>query len=199
MIETAQKAPDFAAARRHMIESQLRTSGINDWYVLDRMADVPREDYVPEGARAGAYVDRTIPLGHGAFFAPPLAHGQILSQARPQKGERALIIGPATGYLAALFGPLVAETREATAEAVLAGDVDGAYDLVVIEGAVEEVPPQLLATLAPEGRLLTGVIRKGVTRLELGRRSGDAISLIPLNETQLPRLPQFDKPQSWTF
>ena len=199
MIETAQKAPDFAAARRHMIESQLRTSGINDRYVLDRMADVPREDFVPEGMRAAAYVDRMIPLASGAALAPPLAHGQILSQARPGKGEHALIIGPATAYLAALMGPLVAELREATPDELLSGDVDGVFDLVVVDGAVEDVPAQLIAALAPEGRLLTGVIRKGVIRLELGRRSGDAISLIPLNETQLPRLPAFDKPQGWTF
>ena len=199
MIETAHKAPDFAAARRHMIESQLRTSGINDRYVLDRMADVPREDFVPEGSRASAYVDRTIPLGDGAFLAPPLAHGQILTQARPQKSERALIIGPATGYLAALLGPLVAEVREATPDAVLGGKIDGAYDLVVVDGAVEDFPAKLIATLAPEGRILAGVVRKGVVKLELGRRSGQDISLIALNETQLPRLSQFDKPKSWTF
>ena len=199
MIETAHKAPDFAAARRHMIESQLRTSGINEHYVLDRMAAVPREDFVPENARAAAYVDRTLALGGGAFLAPPLAYGQILSQARPARGERALIVGPATGYLAALLGPLVAEVREATPDAVLSGDVDGVYDLVLVDGAAEEVPASLVATLAPEGRLLTGLIRKGVTKLALGRRSGDDISLIALNETQLPRLPAFDKPQGWTF
>lgn len=199
MIETAQRAPDFVAARRHMIESQLRTSGINDRYVLDRMAAVAREDYVPENARAAAYVDRTVPLGDGAYLAPPLAHGQILSQARPQVGERALLIGPATGYLAALMGPLVADLREATPDEVLSGAIDGEYDLVVVDGAVEDTPAPLVATLAPEGRLLAGVVRKGVTKLELGRRSGDGISLIALNETQLPRLPAFDKPQSWTF
>ena len=54
MIATAQKTTDFAAARRHMIESQLRTSGVNDSWVLERMAAVPREDFVPEAARAGS-------------------------------------------------------------------------------------------------------------------------------------------------
>ncbi|MBB3034460.1 protein-L-isoaspartate O-methyltransferase family protein [Alteriqipengyuania lutimaris] len=199
MIDTAQKAPDFAAARRHMLESQLRTSGVNDRYVLDRMAAVAREDFVPENARASAYVDRTIALGAGAFLAPPLAHGQILTQARPSADERALLVGPATGYLAALLRPLVADLREATPDAVLAGDIDGTFDLVIIDGALEEIPAQLRATLEPEGRLVTGVVRNGVTRLEIGRRSGDAVSLISLNETQLPRLAAFDKPQSWTF
>ena len=199
MIATAHKAPDFTAARRHMIESQLRTSGINDAWVLDRMAAIPREDYVPEAARASAYVDRTVPLGAGAFLAPPLAQGQILTHAKPRADERTLLIGPATAYLAALILPLVGELREATPDEVLSGDVDGAFDLVIVDGAVEHVPAQLAATLAPSGRLVTGVVSRGVPRLAIGRHSGADVSLMTLVESQLPRLPAFDRPQSWTF
>ncbi|MEL7708485.1 protein-L-isoaspartate O-methyltransferase [Citromicrobium bathyomarinum] len=199
MIATAHKAPDFTAARRHMIESQLRTSGINDAWVLDRMAAIPREDYVPEAARASAYVDRTVPLGAGAFLAPPLAQGQILTYAKPRADERTLLIGPATAYLAALIRPLVGELREATPDEVLSGDVDGAFDLVIVDGAVEHVPAQLAATLAPSGRLVTGVVSRGVPRLAIGRHSGADVSLMTLVESQLPRLPAFDRPQSWTF
>ena len=199
MIATAHKAPDFTAARRHMIESQLRTSGINDAWVLDRMAAIPREDYVPEAARASAYVDRTVPLGAGAFLAPPLAQGQILTHAKPRADERTLLIGPATDYLAALIRPLVGELREATPDEVLSGDVDGAFDLVIVDGAIEHVPAQLAATLAPSGRLVTGVVSRGVPRLAIGRHSGADVSLMTLVESQLPRLPAFDRPQSWTF
>ena len=199
MIATAHKAPDFTAARRHMIESQLRTSGINDAWVLDRIAAIPREDYVPEAARASAYVDRTVPLGAGAFLAPPLAQGQILTHAKPRADESTLLIGPATAYLAALIRPLVGELREATPDEVLSGDVDGAFDLVIVDGAVEHVPAQLAATLAPSGRLVTGVVSRGVPRLAIGRHSGADVSLMTLVESQLPRLPAFDRPQSWTF
>lgn len=199
MIATAHKAPDFTAARRHMIESQLRTSGINDAWVLDRIAAIPREDYVPEAARASAYVDRTVPLGAGAFLAPPLAQGQILTHAKPRTDERTLLIGPATAYLAALIRPLVGELREATPDEVLSGDVDGGFDLVIVDGAVEHVPAQLAATLAPSGRLVTGVVSRGVPRLAIGRLSGADVSLMTLVESQLPRLPAFDRPQSWTF
>jgi len=199
MIATAHKAPDFTAARRHMIESQLRTSGINDAWVLDRMAAIPREDYVPEAARASAYVDRTVPLGAGAFLAPPLAQGQILTHAKPRADERTLLIGPATAYLAALIRPLVGELREATPDEVLSGDVDGAFGLVIGDSAVEHVPAQLAATLAPSGRLVTGVVSRGVPRLAIGRHSGADVSLMTLVESQLPRLPAFDRPQSWTF
>jgi len=199
MIATAHKAPDFAAARRHMIESQLRTSGINDSWVLDRMATVPREDFVPESARAAAYVDRTVPLGGGVSLAAPLAYGQILTHARPTASDRALVIGPATGYLAALLKPLVADLHEATPDALLAGEVDGTFDLVIVDGAIEQVPAELAAKLSPQGRLVTGVVRKGVTRLELGRHSGDSVSLVSVTESQLPRIAAFDAPPSWTF
>lgn len=199
MIATAQKTTDFAAARRHMIESQLRTSGVNDSWVLERMAAVPREDFVPEAARAGAYVDRTVPLGDDAFLAPPLAQGLILTHARPAAADRALVVGPATGYLAALLAPLVGELEQATPESVLSGNIEGTFDLVIVDGAVEQVPAALAATLSTNGRLVTGVIRNGVTRLELGRRSGDGVSLISVTEAQLPRLAAFDAPPSWTF
>ena len=199
MIAIAQKAPDFAAARRHMIESQLRTSGINDAFVLERMAEVPREDFVPEASRASAYIDRTIPLGGGAALGSPLAYGEILTPARPQSGDTVLLIGPATGYLAALIRPLVGELREATPDQVLSGDVDGGFDLVIVDGSVEHVPAQLAATLAPSGRLVTGVVSRGVPRLAIGRLSGADVSLMTLVESQLPRLPAFDRPQSWTF
>ena len=82
---------------------------------------------------------------------------------------------------------------------MLSGNVEGTFDLVIVDGAVEQVPAALAATLSPEGRLVTGVIRNGVTRLELGRRSGDGVSLISVTEAQLPRLAAFDAPPSWTF
>ena len=59
------------------------------------------------------------------------------------------------------------------------------------DGAVEQVPAALAATLSPEGRLVTGVIRNGVTRLELGRRSGDGVSLISVTEAQKEAMRKF--------
>ena len=70
--------PDYAAARKAMIDSQLRTSGVNDTFVLERMGTLPREDFVPEGSKATAYMDRAIRLADGGFLPAPLFHGAML-------------------------------------------------------------------------------------------------------------------------
>ena len=75
--------PDYAAARKAMIDSQLRTSGVNEAFVLERMGAVPREDFVPEGAKGTAYMDRAIRLAEGGYLPAPLFHGAMLAEAHP--------------------------------------------------------------------------------------------------------------------
>src|SRR5688500_6689427 len=98
--------PDFAAARRAMVESQLRPVGVTDAAVLEAMDRVPRERFVPEDSRPIAYVDRSVPLGQGRYLAPPAVLGQLLTQMAPLKGERALVIGAGTGYSAAVLAAI---------------------------------------------------------------------------------------------
>ena len=87
--------PDYAVARKAMIDSQLRTSGVNDAFVLERMGSVPREDFVPENAKANAYMDRAIRLEDGGFLPAPLFHGAMLAEARPGADDRVLVVGAA--------------------------------------------------------------------------------------------------------
>src|SRR5918997_1223668 len=98
--------PDFAAARRAMIENQLRPVGVTDRAVLEAMGDVPREQFVPEDNRPLAYADRSLPLGGGRFMAAPAILGQLLTQMAPQQGERALVIGAGLGYSAAVLAAM---------------------------------------------------------------------------------------------
>src|SRR3569623_2028862 len=86
-----------------MIDSQLRTSGVNAGFVLERMGAVPRENFVPEGARAHAYVDRAVALGGGRFLAAPLVQGRMLEEAAPALSDRALVVDGGSGYLPALL------------------------------------------------------------------------------------------------
>ncbi len=95
------------AARRAMIDSQLRTSGVNEPWVLAAMAALPREDFVPEAMRAAAYIDRAVPLSNGRFLAAPLVQGRMLAEAAPTEADHALLVGDGEGYLAALPRPLV--------------------------------------------------------------------------------------------
>ncbi|RZM29522.1 MAG: protein-L-isoaspartate O-methyltransferase, partial [Sphingomonas sp.] len=86
-----------------MIDSQLRTSGVNEPWVLARFASVPREDFVPRSARTVAYTDRAVPLDGQGMLAAPLVHALMLNEARPTAADRVLVIDGGSGYLPALL------------------------------------------------------------------------------------------------
>lgn len=200
-MSTTDSSPASAsqAARRAMIDSQLRTSGVNEPWVLAAMASLPRENFVPEGARAAAYIDRAVPLGDGRYLAAPLFHGRLLAEAAPVDADSALLVGDAEGYLAALLRPLVGSLDVvAPADAAKARDA-GPYSLIVIDGAAEELPMALAGQLADDGRVVTGLVERGVTRLATGCKSGEAIALQPLAEMGIPILPEFAAPRRWSF
>jgi protein-L-isoaspartate(D-aspartate) O-methyltransferase len=187
------------AARRAMIDSQLRTSGVNEPWVLAAMASVPREDFVPEAARAAAYIDRAVPLGNGRFLAAPVVHGMMLTEARPTAEDKALLVGDGKGYLAALLGPLVGSLDAVDPAEAVTRPGNGAYSLVVVDGAIEELPAALAMQLAEGGRIVTGLVQRGVTRLAAGRKAVGDIALLPLAEIGVPVLPEFAAPKRWSF
>lgn len=191
---------DFAAARLAMINSQLRTSGVNSEWALARMNAVPREDHVPAAFRAAAYADRSIRLDDRHSFAAPLFHGMMLQEARPRPHDRVLIVSPTPGYLAELVRPLVAEVATLSPEEVLnGGEVEGGTTLLLIDGAAEQMPDALARHMVPEGRAVGGIIRNGVSRLASGVLAGGQLVFQPLMEMGIPRLPEFDKPKVWQF
>ena len=199
MASVARPATDFAAARRAMIDSQLRTSGVNEPWVLARMISVPREDFVPANVREAAYIDRAVPLGDGAMLAAPVVHAMMLSEARPRPDDRVLVVDGGSGYLPALLEGLAAKVDAIAPSDAAAGKKKGDYTLLLIDGAVEELPAALAGRLADDARVVTGTVTDGVTRLAIGRKAGGAIALLPLAELGIPRLPAFDKPKAWSF
>jgi protein-L-isoaspartate(D-aspartate) O-methyltransferase len=190
----------FDDARRAMIDSQLRTSGVNDTAVLARMSVVPREDFVPEGQRAAAYADRALRLPDGGALPAPLFHGMLLAEARPTSADRAIVVDGGSGYLPALLAPMVAAVETISAADALGGKLrDKTATLLLIDGAVEHLPEALVKNL-PEGiRVVTGLIERGVTRLATGRKAGFALGLVPLAEIGVPRLAAFDREAGWSF
>ena len=191
--------PAANAARRAMIDSQLRTSGVNEPWVLAAMARVPREHFVPEAAKAAAYTDRSVELGGGRFLAAPLVHGKMLSEAAPAMSDKALLVGDGQGYLAELLRPLVGSLDCVEPSAAAAKRKQGAYSLIVIDGAIEQLPVALAASLADDGRLVTGLVERGITCLAVGRKASGAVALLPLAELGIPVLPQFAAPKGWSF
>lgn len=190
---------DTAVARRAMIDSQLRTSGVNEEYVLARMLAVPREDFLPAEKSAQAYIDRAVMLGEAGHLAAPLFYGKLLLEAAPLPETRVLVVGGGTGYLAALIAPLAASVTEVSAAEAAAMQGASEYDLVVIDGAIEQLPEGLAAALADDGRIVTGLVLRGVTRLASGRKVAGSVSLQPLEDLGIPVLPAFAAPRRWTF
>lgn len=185
------------AARRAMIDSQLRVSGINDPAILAAFLAVPREDFVPEARRAVAYADRAVALGGGEVLSPALTYGQMLTAAEPVSEDSVLVIGNPGGYLAALAGKLADKVMlvAATGDWANAGE----HALVLVDGAIEDMPAGLANLVAPEGRIVTGVVERGVTRLALGRKVAGALALTVLAEADFAPIAAFAARPKWSF
>lgn len=187
-----------AVARQAMIVSQLRTSGVNEHWVLEAMAGVAREDFVPAGMRDAAYIDRAITLENGRQLAAPLFYGRLLAEAAPTRDDKVLLVGEAEGYLAALLRPLVG-TLDVVAPAAAKDVTSTGHTLLVVDGAAEELPEALTASLAEGGRVVTGLVVRKVPRLASGTKTGGTLALLPLAEMGIPVLPELAAPKRWNF
>jgi protein-L-isoaspartate(D-aspartate) O-methyltransferase len=209
--------PDYAAARQAMVDSQLRPQGVNDPSVISAMSLVERELFIPESERLLAYADRAIPLGEGRALPAPAVLGLLLTAMVPDRGQSALVVGGATGYAAAVLKQmgirtvslesspaLAAAARERGVEVaegpLESGHKRGApYDLILIDGAVEFVPDELVAQLKEGGRLGGALVEQGVSRLIVGRKAGGGFGFHSIADAATPALPGFERPKAFTF
>lgn len=176
---------DFAAARHNMIEGQIRTNKVTDPALLDALAALPREQFVPVERRSAAYIDNDVRLSGERYMMEPMVLARLLQAAEPTKTEVALDVGCGTGYATAVLARLAATAIGLESDANLArlaGETlgrlaidnaivvegkladgyarHGPYDVILVNGAVAEFPPALLEQLAEGGRLV-GVRRPG--------------------------------------
>lgn len=190
---------DSAAARRAMVDSQLRTCGVNEDYVLARMLAVPREAFLPADKAPLAYIDRAVLLGAAGHLAAPLFYGLLLREAAPRADDRVLVVEGGTGYLAELMRPLVASLETISAATAASSTGEPRYTMIVIDGAIEQLPEGLAARLVEGGRIVTGLLLRQVTRLAAGRKIAGRVALQPLEDLGIPVLHAFDAPKRWTF
>lgn len=207
----------FAEARASLVESQLRPEGVIDAALLGAMGRLARERFVPDGLAAIAYSDRAIPLARGRALMPPAALAQLIQALDPTPGANTLVVGAGTGYSSAILGEMGArvtaiECDPALAESARSNGVDVAegpleaghggapFDLILIDGAVEEeVPEAIFSQLRDGGRLATGVIENGVGHLAVGTRVGKAFGLRTFADAAVTVLPGFARVRSFTF
>ncbi|QIQ87458.1 protein-L-isoaspartate O-methyltransferase [Erythrobacter sp.] len=200
-MKRSDTGPDTREARRAMIKSQLRTSGVNDETTLERMRDVPREEFLPPEKAPLAYIDRSIALPGGGAMAAPLFYGKLLVEAAARKDDRVLVVENGTGYLAELLRPLVGSLEVTGTDEAANGNVpgDGDFTLVVIDGAIEQLPESLAARVAEGGRVAGGLVLRGVTRLASGKKIAGRVAFMPVEDLGIPVIPAFAKPKGWSF
>ena len=214
----------FAAARRRMIESQLRPNKVTDERVLAAFARIRRELFVPEALRAAAYVDEDLPLGGGRFAMEPMVAARLIQALKPGRLDTALVVGAGTGYEAALLGLMVRavvaleedaqlarSARAALVEesiaavSVVEGPLPagwrarGPYNLVLFGGAVAELPEEIAAQLADGGRLAAVVRSSMVGRATLAVRGGGVTSRRVLFDAGTPVLSGFAAKPAFVF
>ena len=212
---------NFEQMRRAMVASQLRTTGVNDPRVVAAMGEVPRERFIPEDRCAAAYADLVLPLGHGRELNSPMALGRLLSEARLQGSERALIVGAATGYSAAVVARLAAHVVALEEQAELASAARSAlegsgvqvvegpltqgyaasapYDFILIDGAVEQVPQAIIDQVADGGQIALGLLEAGISRLSIGRVVAGAFGATAFSDAAAAILPGFEKTRTFSF
>ncbi|HMO76524.1 MAG TPA: protein-L-isoaspartate O-methyltransferase [Sphingopyxis sp.] len=210
-----------AQMRAAMIDSQLRTNDVTDPAVVGAMGAVAREAHVPPALASVAYMDRAIPLGGGRALNPPLVTGRMLVAAMVRPGMRVLLVGAATGYAAACLARLGAEVHALEEDAALlamardtgAGDgidwIEGPlaagapdrapFDRILIDGAIEALPPALADQLAEGGRIVAALRDGAVTRLAQGVKTGGVLALRPFADMDAAPLPGFAAPKGFRF
>lgn len=190
---------DFKRARQAMVESQLRPEGVTNRAVLAAMGSVEREDFVPAGARASAYFDRSLALDGGASLMPPAALGRLLSELDPRPGERALVVGGG-GYSAALLSAIgLSVTALTPAEALAPNSGEATFDLILLDGAVAHLPASLSERLAPAGRIAGAIDDRGVTRLAIASLANGQPAWRTFGDAAVAPLPGFDRPPHFAF
>jgi protein-L-isoaspartate(D-aspartate) O-methyltransferase len=208
---------DYSAARRTMVENQVRTNRVTDPLVIAALAELPREAFLPEPLRGIANNDEDIPLGGGRFLMEPLPAALLMQSAEINIGDLVLIVGSGPGYEAAAVArvagavvalesdpALAARARDVLAELgittvsvvegpLAAGHPEQApYDVILFAGAVAEVPAAIIAQLAEGGRLMAIIHGEhGLGRGTLFLKAGGSVSRRVVFDGSVKLLPDF--------
>jgi protein-L-isoaspartate(D-aspartate) O-methyltransferase len=215
---------DYAAARQHMIDSQVRTNKVTDSTVIAALAALPRELFVADSHRKLAYIDRPVPMSAGRRMMETMYLARLLQVAELEPQAKALVVGAGSGYAAAVLSKLVAKVvaLESAADlaararsnlaglgignvSVVEGDAtvgrssDAPFDYILIDGAVEFVPDALTAQLAEGGTLACIVMSGSLGHGVLIARADGVLTRREIFDAETDILPGFTRPQRFVF
>lgn len=215
---------DPALARRLMVDTQLRPNRILDARVIDAMGAVPRENFVPERLQSVAYIDEDVPVAPGRYLLEPRVFGRLVQELGIAESDRALDVGCGTGYSTAVLARLCRDVVALEADAALAaragqqlsrlglsnfttrigplaaGAADlGPYNVILLGGAVEEVPVKLKEQLAVGGRLAAVVMTDGVGKASILTRHAAGFGVREIMDAATSQLPGFAREKGFVF
>jgi protein-L-isoaspartate(D-aspartate) O-methyltransferase len=219
---------DFVAARRMMVDGQVRTNDVTDPRLIAAMLEVPRELFVSADKQAIAYLDRDILLTQagesGRYLLKPMLLAKLVQLAAITERDRVLDVGCATGYASAVVSRLAAEVialeqdrdlaKRATeacgrtglpnVSIVLGPLAEGwpdraPYDVILLEGSTEVEPAALFAQLKEGGRLVAVQPSGPAGKAVLYRKVAGLCSGQPVFDAAAPLLPGFGRAQEFVF
>ncbi|WP_440640316.1 protein-L-isoaspartate O-methyltransferase family protein [Bradyrhizobium sp. PUT101] len=217
----------FSTARQKMVDGQVRTSDVTDRRILDAMLAVPREAFVPADRQALAYLDLDLDVSEGAakrFLIKPALTGKLLQAAEIGEGDAVLVVGCATGYLAALTAKLARQVAATECDSALAAKAKDAftaqglanvtcraaacsegepsaapYDVIVLNGAAEVMPEALLRQLKEGGRLVGVSAESKPPRAMIVTRTHGEFGHRALFDAAAPVLPGLERAAAFVF
>lgn len=215
----------FEAARKAMVDCQVRPSDVTRVELIDAMLWAPREAFLPKSRRAQAYVGEHVAVGGNRFELDPMVFAKLINSADPRSDDLALVVGGGHGYAAAVLSRMVAavvslESDEAmaksAAENLQAHEVDTAipihgslvegcaehspYNLIVLNGGTAvDVPDKILGQLADGGRIVAIRMQGPVGRCMIGVKSGGVMSWRADFDANATVLPGFEDVRGFEF
>jgi protein-L-isoaspartate(D-aspartate) O-methyltransferase len=205
---------DYARARLNMVNNQLRPSRVDDPNVLDAMAEIPRELFLPKALRGVAYADEDLPLPTGGWLIEPLVLARLIQAAGIRPTDVVLVIGCSTGYAGVVLSRLAAtvllvepEARAQDLESLLdelgvdnvavvvsedpaAGHPSQApFDVIFLVGAVRSVPPALFEQIGEAGRIMAVIDDGRIGRATLFTRLHGVVGQREMFDAQIPPCP----------
>ena len=215
---------DFAAARRAMVDCQVRPADVTRYAIIEAMLWAPRERFVPKSRRDVAYAEAEIPLGQGRMLLAPRTFAKMLEAARIGQSDLVLDLAPATGYSTAVIARMAEavvaiepeESFRSAAQATLdalevmnaavtggkpaEGDpAHGPYDVIFVNGGVEQVPAALTDQLKDGGRLVAIFMEGAAGRCKVLTRAGGALSERAVFDATAPVFEGFTRTRAFEF
>ena len=215
---------DYAARRTTMVDTQVRPSDVTKFPIIEAMLSIPREEFVPDNRREAAYVGENLDIGAGRVMLEPRTLAKMLDALDVQRDEMVLDLGCGLGYSSAVIARLAEAVVAVESIEALASEAQeilsregadnvilhqgplaegaaqhGPYDVIVIEGAVAELPASILDQLKDGGRIACLFMEGALGVVRIGYKLDGGISWRFAFNAGAPVLAGFEKQAAFSL